>query len=206
MLEIWGRTNSINVQKAMWTIGELGLDHVRHDAGRAFGVVGTPDYAALNPNRLVPTIRDDGLVLWESHAIVRYLAAKYDEGGLWPVDPAVRADGDKWMDWMGTAINDPMRGVFWGLVRTPLEERDGAAIAAGVARLADAFGILDAALAGRDFVAGDRLSIGDIPVGCATYRYFSLDIERPDLPNLERWYRRLTQREAYREHVMLPLT
>lgn len=206
MLEIWGRTNSINVQKVMWAVGEIGLDHVRHDAGGAFGVVNTPDYARMNPNRLVPTIRDGDLILWESHAIVRYLAAKYDAGGLWPVDPAERADGDRWMDWMANALNAPMRPVFWGLIRTPPEQRDHDAIAAGAAELAKAFAILDAALARRTFVGGGRFTMGDIPVGCATYRYFALDIERPALPNLTAWYERLVERPAYREHVMLPLT
>ncbi|WP_436638476.1 glutathione S-transferase family protein [Microbaculum sp. FT89] len=206
MLEIWGRTNSINVQKVMWTVGEIGLAHVRHDAGGAYGVVDTEDYAALNPNRLVPTIRDGDVVLWESHAIVRYLAAKYDDGGLWPTDPAVRANADRWMDWTASTLNAPMRTVFWGLIRTPPEQRDDAAIKAGVIALGRAFILLDAALEGRDHVAGERLTMGDIPVGCATYRYFGLDIKRPDLPNVEAWYARLAERPAFREHVMLPLT
>jgi glutathione S-transferase len=206
MLEIWGRTNSINVQKVMWTVGELGLQHVRHDAGGAFGVVDTDDYAAMNPNRLVPTVRDGDLVLWESHAIVRYLTAKYDAGGLWPTDIAARAISDRWMDWMSTTLNDPMRVVFWGLIRTPPEERDHAAIKANAVTLGKAFFVLDAALDGREYVAGDRLTMGDIPVGCATYRYFGLDVDRPALPNVEAWYERLAEKPAFREHVMLPLT
>jgi len=206
MLDIWGRTNSINVQKVMWAVAELGLDHVRHDAGGAFGVVGTDDYARMNPNRLVPTIRDGGFVLWESHAIVRYLAAKHDSGGLWPADIAVRADSDRWMDWMANTLNEPMRPVFWGLIRTPPEQRDDAAIADGAKELAGAFSVLDAALDGRDFIAGDRLTMGDIPIGCAAYRYLALDIERPSFPNMEAWYARLTERPAFRDHVMLPLT
>ncbi len=206
MLEIWGRTNSINVQKVMWTVAELGLDHVRHDAGGAFGVVDTGDYIKMNPNRLVPTIRDGDLVLWESHAIVRYLAARHDAGGLWPTDIAVRADSDRWMDWMANTLNAPMRPVFWGLIRTPPEQRDDAAIAEGAKQLAVDFSILDAALAGRDFIAGDTLTMGDIPIGCAAYRYLALDIERPSLPNMEAWYGRLTGRPAFRDHVMLPLT
>jgi glutathione S-transferase len=206
MLEIWGRNNSINVQKAMWTVAELGLDHVRHDAGGAFGVVDTDDFVKMNPNRLVPTIRDGEFVLWESHAIVRYLAAKYDPGGLWPTDIAVRAESDRWMDWKANTLSGPMRTVFWGLIRTPREQRDDAAIAEGIKVLAGAFAILDAALDGRDFISGDRLTMGDIPIGCAAYRYFALDIERPSLPNMEAWYVRLTGRPAFQDHVMLPLT
>jgi len=206
MLKIWGRISSINVQKAMWAVGELDLEHVRHDAGGVYGVVDTPDYANLNPNRLVPTIDDDGFVLWESNAIVRYLAARYGEGGLWPTDVRVRADADRWMDWMETKLVPSIRPVFWQLIRTAPEDRDADAIAAGVADLARQFEILDAALGGRDFVAGDRLTIGDIPVGCAAYRYFGLNIERPALPNVERWYDRLTERPAFRVHVMVPIT
>ncbi len=206
MLEIWGRTNSINVQKVMWTVGELGLGHVRHDAGGAYGVVDSEDYAVLNPNRLVPTIRDGELVLWESHAIVRYLAARHDAGGLWPVDPAARAASDKWMDWMASTLNGPMRTVFWGLVRTPADRRDHAAIGAGAVALGKAFEVLDAGLRTGDYAAGDGLTMGDIPLGCATYRYLAMDIERPALPNVEKWYGRLTGRPAFREHVMLPLT
>jgi len=206
MLEIWGRTNSINVQKVMWTVAELGLEHVRHDAGGAFGVVDTDDYAALNPNRLIPTLRDDGFVLWESHAIVRYLAAKHDTGGLWPEDVAVRAEADRWMDWKTTTVYPPMFTVFWGLVRTPVAERDMAAIEAAAAKLGTVFGILDKALQDKAYVAGEHLTMGDIPVGCATYRYMGLDIERPNLPSLDAWYARLTERPAFRQHVMLPLT
>lgn len=206
MLEIWGRMSSINMQKVMWAAGELDLEHVRHDAGGVYGGVDTSDYALMNPNRLVPTISDDGFVLWESHAIVRYLAAKYDDGGLWPGDVQVRADADRWMDWMSTTLVPSIRTVFWQLIRTAPKDRDAAAIAAGVDDLARKFAILDAALSGREFIAGDRLTMGDIPIGCTAYRYFGLNIDRPELPNVERWYRRLTERPAFRVHVMVPIT
>jgi glutathione S-transferase len=206
MLRIWGRTSSINVQKVMWTVGELGLAHERLDAGGAFGGLDTEDYGARNPNRRIPTIDDDGVVVWESNACVRYLAARYDAGGLWPEDAAVRARADMWMDWQQTTLLADMTVVFWGLIRTPEDKRDHGAIDAAARRLGVTWRVLEAQLAGRRFVAGDRLTIGDIPVGAACYRYLGLPIERPSLPNIEAWYERLKQHSAYREHVMLPIT
>ncbi len=206
MLRIWGRTNSINVQKVMWAVGELGLAHQRIDAGGAFGGLDTDDFGERNPNRRVPTIEDDGLVMWESNACVRYLAARYDAGGLWPEDPAMRARADMWMDWQQTTLLPDMVVVFWGLIRTPEERRDHGAIDAASRRLGAIWRMLEGHLAGRHFVAGDRLTVGDIPVGAACHRYLGLPIERPSLPNVEAWYERLKQHPAYREHVMLPLT
>jgi glutathione S-transferase len=206
MLRIWGRTNSINVQKVMWAVGELGLEHERIDAGGQFGRLDTPEYGALNPNRVVPTVEDGGAVIWESNSCVRYLAARYGAGGLWPEDAAVRSESDRWMDWQLTRIQADMTVVFWGLIRTPAERRDMAAINASTARLGDIWRVLDHHLASRLFVAGDHLTMGDIPVGAMCYRYQGLPIERPKLPNLEAWYGRLRERAPYREHVMLPLT
>ena len=206
MLKVWGRNNSINVQKVMWTVGELGLTHERIDAGGAFGGLDTPDYGALNPNRLVPTIEDDGAVLWESNAIVRYLAARHGAGSLWPEDAAARARADRWMDWSITTLGPDMRVVFWGLVRTPPEQRDSGAIESAADRLGPLWGILDDQLTGRAFVAGDALTMGDIPVGANFYRYHSLPIRRPRLPALEEWYGRLQERAPFREHVMIPVT
>jgi glutathione S-transferase len=206
MLKIWGRTNSINVQKVMWAVGELGQPHERIDAGGAFGVVDSADYGALNANRRVPTIEDDGVVVWESNACVRYLAARYGAGSLWPEDPAVRAVADMWMDWQQTTLVPDMTTVFWGLVRTPEAERDHAAIEAAAGRLGGLWQRLDSHLAGRSFVAGERFTMGDIPVGAACYRYFQLAIERPRLTALQAWYERLRERAPYRTHVMLPLT
>jgi glutathione S-transferase len=206
MLKVWGRTNSINVQKVMWTLGELGQAHERVDVGGAFGGLETAAFAALNPNRLIPVLEDGDTVVWESNAIVRYLAARYAADGLWPTDPGARAEADRWMDWQLTTLQPAISPVFWGLVRTPPERRDIGAIEAGAARTADAMAILDAALSNRRFVAGDGLTMGDIPVGCVAWRYHQLDIARPPLPHLERWFGELQTREAYRRHVMLPLT
>lgn len=206
MLKVWGRTNSINVQKVMWAVGEIGLAHERMDAGGRFGGLDTPEYGALNPNRLVPAIDDDGVVVWESNACVRYLAARHDPGGLWPEDPGMRAAADMWMDWQLTRLLPDMTVVFWGLIRTAPEQRDTGAINAAAARLGEAWRVLDHHLASRLFVAGDRLTMGDIPVGASCYRYHELAIERSKLPNLEAWYGRLRERAPFREHVMLPLT
>jgi glutathione S-transferase len=206
MLRIWGRTNSINVQKVMWTVGELGLAHQRIDAGGAFGGLDTAEYGAMNPNRKVPTIDDDGVVLWESNACVRYLAARYGAGSLWAADSAERARADRWMDWQAATLLPDMGVVFWGLIRTPAEQRDPAAIEAAAGRMHDLFQILDQRLAGQNFVTGSEFTMGDIPVGAACYRYHELPIERPRLANLAAWYERLRQRAPYREHVMIPLT
>jgi glutathione S-transferase len=205
VLKIWGRSNSVNVKKALWCAEELGLRYERTDAGMNFGVVNTPEYRRLNPNGLVPTIEGDGLVLWESHSIVRYLAARHGAGRLWPLDPARRADSDRWMDWTFTLWN-ALRPVFWGLIRTPPEKRDAAAIEEGRKRSAELLAILDGALAGRAFVAGDELTIGDIPLGCTAQIWMRLPIERPRHPNLEAWFARLVGREPYRKVVDVPLS
>lgn len=206
MLKIWGRNNSINVQKVLWCCGELGLAFDRIDAGMQFGVNNTPEYRALNPNGLVPTIDDDGFVLWESHAIVRYLARKHGSGKLWPSDDRAAADADRWMDWVNTTLWQNLRPVFWGLVRTPAEKRNMREIEENVQKLGTQLRVVDTQLAKRDYIAGNALSMGDIPLGVCAFRWFNMPIERPALPNLERWYASLTQRAAFREHCMLPLT
>ncbi len=206
MLKIWGRRNSINVQKVMWTVGELGIKAERVDAGMSFGVVNELWYAAYNPNRLIPTIEDDGLVLWESNAIVRYLAAKHAAGTLMPTDLAQRARAEMWMEWQQSTLNPALSPVFMGLIRTPAEKRDAAAIEKGERNVEGAFRLLDKALAGKTFLLGDRLTVADIPLGCSTYRWYGLPIKRPDLPDLRAWYERLAKRAAFAEHVMLPIT
>ena len=206
MLTIWGRSNSINVQKVMWAVGELGLEHRRIDVGGAFGGLDTADYAKLNPNGLVPAIQDGELVVWESNACVRYLAAAYGAGGLWPREPGPRSVADRWMDWQMAELQPLMRTVFWGLVRTPPEQRDAAAIAEAAERLQPVWGRLDAHLQGRSFVAGEGLTMGDIPVGAMFWRYSQLPVERPELRHCAAWFERLRTRDAYRRHVMLPVT
>lgn len=211
MLKIWGRDNSINVQQVMWIAGELGLEVERIDVGGAFGGLDTPEYGRLNPNRRIPTLEDGDVVVWESNAIVRYLAARYGGGAWYPEDPAARAHADMWMDWTKTTAMGPMTVLFWGLVRTPQPERDANAIGKAAREACDCYARLDAWLEGRDFVMGDALSMADVPAGALAWRFFELVTDailpdRPDLPNLAAWYARLGARPAYRRHVMLPLT
>jgi glutathione S-transferase len=205
MITLWGRKNSINVQKALWCIEELGLPYERIDAGRGYGVTDTPEYRRMNPNGLVPTIEDDGFVLWESNAIVRYLCSKHSAGELSPADPKVRADADRWMDWQATAFTPAFGPIFHGLVRTPgsrTREEIDAAIAASEGFAA----ILDARLADRRYVAGDTFTMGDIPLGAAAFRWLNLPIERQPRPNLERYIKEILARPAGRKVLLLPLT
>ncbi|KCB34109.1 glutathione S-transferase family protein [Bordetella hinzii] len=206
MLKIWGRLSSVNVQKVVWAVRELALPHTLTEAGGAFGGLDTPEYGRMNPNRRVPVIDDGGFVLWESNAIVRYLAARYGAGSLWPADPCVRADADRWMDWQTTEWQPALGPAFLGLIRTPEAQRDPAAIAAAVKRSAACALLLEQALQGRDFIAGSQFTMGDIPLGCAAHRWFGLPIERPETPNLAAWYRRLMMRPAVQGVLTLPLT
>lgn len=204
MLKIWGRANSINVQKVMWTVAELGLDHERIDLGGKFGGVDTPEHLARNPHGLIPVIEDNRTVVWESHAIVRYLAAKYGDGGLWPTDPATRASADMWMEWAQTVLQRNFIQYFWSLYRTPVEQHDHALLAALNTQCGKDFQDLDRLLGDRPFVTGDHLTYGDIPIATQFYRYFTLDIDRPVVPNVEAWYARLQDNTAYAAHVMVP--
>ena len=206
MLKLWGRINSINVQKVLWALEEIKLPYERTDAGLQFGVVNEPFYRKMNPNGRVPTIEDDGLVLWESNTIVRYLSAKHSAGTLWPSDPKQRADVERWMDWTTSTVAPAMTPVFWGLVRTPPEKRDHKAIADGVEKAAQAFQVLEQSLEGRDYVGGKAFSMGDIPLGTFVYRWSALDIKRPKLSRVEAYFARLQLRPAYKKHVMLPLS
>lgn len=205
MLKVWGRINSVNVKKALWCLGELGLAYEREDAGGQFGVVNTPEYRRMNPNGLVPTLEEDGFILWESHTIVRYLCAKHSAGRLWPTDLRARADAERWMDWAFT-FQAAMRNVFWGLIRTPPEKRDPKAIEEGTKKSNELAGMLDKALAGRAYVTGDAFTMGDIPIGAEVQRWMRVPIERPPMPNVEAWFERLRRRPPFAQHVDIPLT
>ena len=205
MLKIFGRRTSANVMKPLWAADELGLDYEQVDVGGKFGGNREPDYLAMNPTGLVPTLVEDGFSLWESNAITRYLCGKYGQGSLCPADPRVRAIADTWMDWQQTACAPMMFPVFWGLVRTPEAERDHDAINAGIERGYEVWDLLDRHLAHRAFVAGDELTMGDIPIGPQAHRWLNLVEKRPPMPNLEAWYRRLTERPAFRKNVMIPI-
>jgi glutathione S-transferase len=205
MLKIWGRVNSVNVKKVLWAAEELGLKYERIDAGMQHGVVQTAEYKKMNPMSLVPTIDDDGFVLWESHAIVRYLAARHGAGSLWPPDPRERGDADRWMDWTFT-FQAQLRTVFWGLVRTPPEKRDMAAIEEARKKCSELLAVPDQALAKRPYLGGANLSIGDIPLGCHVQLWMRMPIERPGHANLARWFERLCARAAFKKTVDIPLS
>jgi glutathione S-transferase len=201
MLKVWGRKTSANVQKVMWAIGELGLACERIDIGGPFGKNREPAYLAMNPNGLVPTLEEGDFHLWESNAIVRYLAAKFGAGTLEPSDARARAVAGQWMDWQSTVAGPAINPVFWGLVRTPLDQRDPKAIDAGKVKTIDAMSILNAQLMKTAYVAGDAFSCGDIPIGIVAHRFVALVPERPAMNGIERWYAELCKRPAFRAHV-----
>ncbi|HEY3178053.1 MAG TPA: glutathione S-transferase family protein [Casimicrobiaceae bacterium] len=201
MLKILGRKTSSNVQKVLWCCSELGIPFEREDVGGPFGRNNTPEYRALNPNGLVPTIDDDGFILWESNAIVRYLCAKHGVGSLWPTEVARRADADRWMDWQQTTLAPPMGILFRGLLKQPPDVIDAEQMNGAMQKAAEAFRILDTQLARHSFVAGDALTMGDIALGNAAHRWFTLPRERPEMLHVGEWYARLNTRPAYRQHI-----
>ncbi len=205
MFTIYGRKGSFNVQKVMWLVGEIGIAHRHIELGGAFGGLDSPEFRAINPHGRVPVIVDGETTVWESHSILRYLAARYGASSFWSDDPAVRSQCDRWMDWAQTSLQpDFLTGVLWGFYRTPAAQRDMPAVEAKIRRCAAHFQLLDTVLADRPFLLSDRLTLADIPAGAHLYRYFGLDIARPQVPNVERWYRTLAERPAYRAHVMVP--
>jgi glutathione S-transferase len=206
MLKIVGRISSVNVQKVVWCAHELGLPFERTDVGGAFGGTDTPAYRAINPNGLVPVIDDDGFVLWESNAIVRYLAARYTAGNLWPDSLKVRADADRWMDWQATELGPAMRDAFIQLVRTKADKRDQTKVAASMEGSERLIAILDEHLAKRDYMTGGAFTMGDIPVGLQVHRWLGMPVPRAPRPNVEAWYARLRTRPGAQEVLTLPVT
>ncbi|HEY7671958.1 MAG TPA: glutathione S-transferase family protein [Gammaproteobacteria bacterium] len=207
MLKIWGRRNSVNVQKVLWCASELALPYERIDAGLQFGQNKEPWYLALNPNGRVPLMQDGALTLWESNSIVRYLCATHDHGGLYPAEPGRRAAAEKWMDWQLSTLARPVSIVFQNLVRTSPAERDLGAVGVCTAEANAGFSLLDRHLSTQRFVGGEEFSMGDIPVGAFAHRWLALDgVERPPWPALGRWLAELGARRGFRAHVMVPLS
>jgi glutathione S-transferase len=205
MLKIWGRTDSSNVQALMWCVAELGLRYERIDAGHRFGVNTTPEFLAMNPNGTVPVLQDgDNPPLWETGAILRYLANRYGTAPFWPEDLIARADIDRWAEW--SKINIALgftAPVFWQVVRTPADAQNPDAIAAALARLEEKLRIAEARLTQRPFLVGAALTLADIQFGHLLFRYFDIDIRRASLPAPRAYYDRLTERPQYRQHVMV---
>ena len=201
MLKILGRKTSSNVQKVLWCCDELAIAFERVDIGGEFGKNNEPPYLALNPNGVIPTIDEDGFILWESNVIVRYLAAKYGMGTLCPSELTQRADAERWMDWQQTTLAPHMNILFRAMLKSPPDKIDAAQIDTARQKAGATWKILDRQLARQPFVAGSKLTIGDIALGNAIHRWFKLPIERPDLPALKAWYGRLCERPAYRQHI-----
>ncbi len=208
MRTLYGRITSINVQKAVWALGELGLEFDWIDKDGTVGSINTAEYRELNPAAQIPTINDDGILLRQSNAIVRYLSHTYSDGKLIPDDPQSYAEAERWMEWQATDCWSCMRPVFWGLIRTKPEDRNMAEINKNIESCHKEFAFLNDFLADRAYIAGEKFSMGDIPAGCATQRYLGLPAEHmqwPDLPHLKAWFERLCQRPAFQEYVMIPL-
>jgi len=198
MLKIWGRISSINVRKAVLAAREIGLVFERIEAGGSFGIVRTPEYLARNPNGLVPLLQDGDVELWESNVIVRYLCARYAPGTLYPDALALRFDAERWMDWQQTTLNPAGRTAFMQWIRTPAERRDAEAIAKSVAATEPLMALLDEHLSRRPFMAGDRLTMADLPIACELHRWMGLPQERPERPHLDRWYKGVAERPSSR--------
>ncbi|TAL56248.1 glutathione S-transferase N-terminal domain-containing protein [Pandoraea sp.] len=211
-MQLYGRRSSINVQKVIWCLAELGLmeqrDYQRIDAGLDFGVVRTPQYLALNPNGLVPTWVEGDLVLWESNSIVRYLAATRGDGALLPADPARRADVERWMDWQLGTLWATLRVAFLGLTRTPLAQRNHEAIKTSFENASRQLEMADAVLARQPFITSTGFTAADIVIGLAVHRWIGLLeqfaelLPKPaEMPSLLAWHRALTGRPAFIETV-----
>jgi glutathione S-transferase len=204
-LTILGRKTSSNVQALMWCVGELGLPYERHDVGHRFGGNDTPEFLAMNPNGTIPVIRDgNNPPLWETGAIVRYLASQYGSDEFWPADPAKRAIVDQWAEWAKINVTLGFTGpVFWRVVRTAPSKQDKLAIDQAVAELDRTLDIAEAQLSLTPFLAGDAFTVADIQFGHVLYRYFDIDITRPERPQLKRYYEALRVRPAFAEHVVV---
>jgi glutathione S-transferase len=202
MIEIWGRANAYNVQKTLWMLGELELEFLHHDLGSVDGELETPGFLQLNPHARIPVIRDGDAVVWESNTILRYLGARYDEGGLWPTDAYERSRGERWMDWELATLQPDFIDLFWGFYRTPEESRDAAAIADAARRCVRDFESLDRHLSRYPYLGGERFGLGDIPCAVCLYRYFEMGFEVPKPEYVMQWYARLAGRPAYRATVM----
>ena len=200
MLRIWGREDSLSVQKVMWCVRELEIPFEHINAGRQYGIIDEPWYLKMNPNGTIPTIDDDGFALWESNAIVKYLCAKHSSGNMSPTDLYEYADADRWISWQGTTLWPPMRQILLNLVRVPEGKRDHKRLAELVETVTKCWTVLNSRLEGRDYIMGERFTMADIAFGPHVYRWFSYPVDRPDLPHLRAWYDRLCTREHYNPH------
>jgi glutathione S-transferase len=207
-LTIWGRPNSVNVQKVLWCLAELDLPFHRIDAGMQYGRNNEADYLAMNPNGRVPTLVDGDFVLWESNSIMRYLCMAYrPDTPIYPQAPRQRAAVDRWLDWTLSMVQPVDRPVFWALVRTPPEQRDMARIQKDADAEAEVWKTADAQLATRRYIEGDAFSIADIALGAYARRWFGVDgIVRPALAHLDRWFALISERPAFVRFIAPPMS
>jgi glutathione S-transferase len=211
MLQLWGRTNSVNVKKVLWLLEELGRPYERIDAGMEHGVVNDAPYRAMNPNGRIPTLVDGEVVLWESNSVCRYLAMTSGAAGLavYPADPAARASVDRWLDWQLSTLSPAERDLFWGMVRTPPAQRDMAKVQGAMQASLACWRILDERLAdGRPFLDGAAFTLADIILGAYARRWFGPEVAvgQPDLPALRRWYEGLHARPGFARWVAVPMS
>jgi glutathione S-transferase len=207
-LRIWGRANSVNVQKVLWCLRELDLSYERIDAGMAFGRNNEPDYLAMNPNGRVPTMVDGDFALWESNSIMRYLVLAYGKGStIYPQAPRQRASVDRWLDWTLSTLQPVDRPVFWALVRTPIEKRDMVAIQKDADAEALVWRIADHHLSSRRFIEGDDFTIADIALGAYARRWFGVEgVTKPKLAHLERWFAQFASRPGFAQFIAPPMS
>ena len=205
MLKIWGRTTSSNVQKVLLTCAELDIPFERVDLGGPFGGNRDPAYLALNPNGLVPTVEDGGLVIWESNTIIRYLCAKHHGAHLHPTDLARRTEVERWMDWQLAALGPPMGVMLMGWYRTPPEQRDARALEAARLRAIEYWTMLERQLERGPYIAGAEFTLADIVLGMFGHRWHVYPIERPSLPRLKAWYERIAERPGFQAHIAGPV-
>jgi len=201
MLQVLGRPTSINVRKVLWLCHELELPYQHTPWGVPELPLKSPEYLALNPNALVPVIRDGDFVLWESNTICRYLAGKHGRTDLLPTEPAARARVEQWMDWMATELNNSWRYAFMALVRKHADYTDARAIDASIANWNRQMTLLDEQLERTgSYVASGSFTLADITVGLATHRWAMTPMPRATLPAVGAYYERLSERPGFRAH------
>lgn len=203
-LILWGRRSAFNVQKVLWVLGELGLEAEHRPAGGSHGLLDSAGFLAMNPHGRVPVLEDRDRVIWESHAILRYLAAEYGGERFWPSSPGTRSIADRWMDWAQTSLQPDFMRLFWGYYRTPAPDRDAGRVLSARRDCEARFALLDRQLAERPYLGGSDFGLADVPAGTALFRYFGMGLDVPRPPAVMAWYERLAGRPAYREHVMVP--
>ena len=207
-ITVWGRPNSVNVQKVLWCLHELDLAYDRIDAGMAFGKNREPEYLAMNPNGRVPTLVDGDFVLWESNSIMRYCVLAYrPQSPVYPQPPRLRASVDRWLDWTLSTLQPVERPVFWALVRTPAEERDMVAIQKDADAAAAQWHIVDSYLKTRRYITGDGFTLADVALGAYARRWFGVEgIAKPTFPQLERWFAEISIRPGFVRYIARPMS